>query len=170
MKYLLCVDGSKKARQAVENTLKYVNKGDELYFVSVYPPHPNPNENNEPIDNSTIAKMVIEMFSGVPDLVDPDEEKLAKNEQIIASNHKKVNALEEFHYFNNKNLASDKCKIHYLLVASNDISGSITDVAKKYGINCVVLGSTGTSLEKLLIGSVSSKVLRTSHCSVLISP
>ncbi|KAN0035962.1 hypothetical protein ACTA71_005260 [Dictyostelium dimigraforme] len=170
MKYLLCVDGSKKARQAVENTLKFVNKGDELYFVSVYPPHPNPNENNEPIDNSTIAKMVIEMFSGVPDLVDPDEEKIAINEQILISNHKKVNALEEFHYFKNKHIATDNCNIHYLLVASNDISGSITDVANKYGINCVVLGSTGTSLEKLLIGSVSSKVLSTSHCSVLISP
>ncbi|KAK5578143.1 hypothetical protein RB653_003096 [Dictyostelium firmibasis] len=114
--------------------------------------------------------MVIEMFSGVPDLVDPDEEKMTKNEQILNSNHKKVNALEEFHYFKNKGIATDKCKVHYLLVASNDISGSITDVANKYGINCVVLGSTGTSLEKLLIGSVSSKVLRTSHCSVLITP
>ncbi|EGC28803.1 hypothetical protein DICPUDRAFT_43781, partial [Dictyostelium purpureum] len=132
----------------------------------VCPPHPKTNDFSS-YDASNLTRMAIEIFTSVPDLVDSEEDI---NEEIKKSNKKKLKCLDEFNYFKSLSF-EDKCpNSHYLLITSNDIPRAINTMAKNKKVDCIVLGSTGTnSLTSALIGSVSSQVLQTANCSVLIS-
>ncbi|KYQ92827.1 hypothetical protein DLAC_05412 [Tieghemostelium lacteum] len=162
MKYLVCVDGSAEARKALSKAITMVSTEDSMYFLNVYPPLPSEN-GICPSSNCTLTKMVIEMFSGVPDLVDEDD----PIKQQKKSNKKKSLALKEFNFIKSQQI-NEKCNVHYLLVASPDISDTITKIAEHYCVDAIVMGCRGLGLQKLLIGSISSQVLQMSNCSVLI--
>ncbi|GAM20076.1 hypothetical protein SAMD00019534_032510, partial [Acytostelium subglobosum LB1] len=161
MKYLLCIDGSPSGRKAADKALSMVTPDDSLIFLSVYPPTPL---NSVEPSSTTLSRMMLEMFSGVPDLVDAKEDQI---KQIKRANKRKSIAVQELQHYKQTHV---KCQdIKYLLVASNEISDAITNVAEKYGADTVVLGSRGLgSIKRMLLGSVSSQVLQMSHCSVLI--
>ena len=57
-----------------------------------------------------------------------------------------------------------------LVTRSGDPATAILDVAHEQGVDLVVLGTRGMStVERWLVGSVSSKVLHHAHCSVLVA-
>ncbi|KAF2074350.1 hypothetical protein CYY_004326 [Polysphondylium violaceum] len=96
MKYLVCVDGSTQGRYAANKAMSMLTEDDTVYFISVYPPPPKPDEHGSPTA-STLTKMVIELFSGVPDLVDSSSDD--PNKMIRRSNKKKTEAINEFGFF-----------------------------------------------------------------------
>ncbi|EFA78545.1 hypothetical protein PPL_09197 [Heterostelium album PN500] len=163
MKYLLCIDGSASSRKAAEKVTSMISNEDAIIFLSVFPPVPESSQLCSP-SSSTLSKMVFEMFSGVPDLVDSNEDQ---QNQLKRSNKKKTEALKELHYYQKMNIPCNNIK--YLLVGSNEVSDTITKVADKFEVDCVVMGSRGMgTIKRLLLGSVSSQVLQMSNRSVFI--
>eukprot|EP01132_Coremiostelium_polycephalum_P002515 gene2515-3113_t len=168
MKFLVCVDGSLPGRNAANKVLSMVNPGDSLLFLNVYPPYPRPQHHESSSTNAnTITNIIIELISGIPEYVESED----PYKQMKLSDKKKSEALKEFsmlkNMLKNQNLGSN-CEVHYLLVASNDVSDTIIKVAEKMSVDTIVVGSRGLGLKRLLIGSVSSQVLQMSNCSVLI--
>jgi nucleotide-binding universal stress UspA family protein len=55
-----------------------------------------------------------------------------------------------------------------VLLEEGEPAESIIRVAKKHGIDMIVMGTTGKSgIDRILLGSVAEKVLRYAHCPVL---
>ena len=65
---------------------------------------------------------------------------------------------------------SDRVPPKSTLVRSGQPAEEIIDAAREIGANLVVVGSHGLgTVKRFLLGSVSNKVLRYAHCSVLIA-
>ena len=66
--------------------------------------------------------------------------------------------------------AATGLKMHQLVDAGQPF-GSIVDCADKEGVDLIVMSSNGRSgLSRMLIGSVTDKILRGSPCPVLVVP
>lgn len=67
-----------------------------------------------------------------------------------------------------ENLSRD-LRVTTVITTSSDIAGAIIDAAEERGVSLIVLGARGNSLvEGILLGSVSTAVIRRSRSSVLI--
>lgn len=67
-----------------------------------------------------------------------------------------------------KNVTS-KCKKCSSKVVVGDVIDEITDYAKKRNVNMIIMGTHGKlGIEKILLGSVADRVLKTAHCPVLV--
>jgi nucleotide-binding universal stress UspA family protein len=61
-------------------------------------------------------------------------------------------------------------KIHQVVDAGQPF-GSIVDCAEKEGVDLIIMSSHGrTGLSRMLIGSVTDKILRGAPCPVLVVP
>jgi len=68
-----------------------------------------------------------------------------------------------------RQLAATKAAIQSQLLKSEHTANAILKAAEEQGADLIVLGSTGKNTwERLLLGSVSTRVLRHAHCSVWI--
>lgn len=63
------------------------------------------------------------------------------------------------------NVPNDKVEIVVLKGSSCDV---IIDASEKYGIDLIVLDSTRQGLEKYILGSTATKVVKVAKCSVLV--
>lgn len=69
-----------------------------------------------------------------------------------------------------KELASDDLEIH-AHIGDGPPALCIVDTAKDLGVGLIVMGTHGrTGVERLIIGSVAERVVRTAQCSVMTVP
>ncbi len=140
MKVLVPVDGSKYSMEALKVAIDYSKtKGAEIYLINVVP---------------YIGGMDLEISASEREKF---KESMEKRADYIVQQACGILAVENV-------IAS--CKT---IVVSTSVPDAIIDFAEKEKIDLIVIGSRGLSLaSRFKIGSVASKVVRHSPCSVYV--
>lgn len=140
MKILVPVDGSKYSMEALKVAIDYSKtKGAEIYLINVVP---------------YIGGMDLEISASEREKF---KESMEKRADYIVQQACGILAVENV-------IAS--CKT---IVVSTSVPDAIIDFAEKEKIDLIVIGSRGLSLSsRFKIGSVASKVVRHSPCSVYV--
>lgn len=140
MKILVPVDGSKNANEALKVALDYAKlKKAEIFLISVVP-----------------------VLEGID-----FEISAAEREKLKASmDHRAESVVNQACGFLISEDVIAHCKA---IVAAYSVSEAIVDFAEKEKIDLIIIGSRGLDpTKKFKLGSVASKVVKHSNCSVYV--
>lgn len=166
--HLLCaVDGSDDSLKALDHAIDYAkNNGAELSVVSVVKKEKAATVNVIPRPNSTLTSAGDSMYQMTPAAMNPQPEKVEMNEtvhedKIQAKAEETVRAVNE-----RLDQAAVQAEVEVL---EGDAVDQIDQCAVRKEADLIVVGSRGLSgLKKMVLGSVSQKVVQNASCPVLV--
>ena len=147
---LVAIDGSASSMHAIDYAISIAMKNNSqlivLYVIDVY---------NYPYLPSSI--ILAPTFGSEKYL----EEKNEAEEQM-----NKIKEIYKQKIKNNINSTELKTEI---VEGAKSVATTIMEYAESENIDLIIVGSRGrTSFKKLLLGSISSKIIKNAHCAVLV--
>ena len=153
MKMLICTDGSKASRKAIEEGSKIANgcSVEEITLIHVY----KFITNYSSLTNGNMGSISSEDIEKFKEMQEKSKEKTEKEANKIL--------MDGLELLKEKNIKAET------VLKEGHTSETITRFAVEKGIDMIVMGSRGrTGLKKLLLGSVSNAVVQEASTNVLI--
>ena len=138
MKILVPVDGSKPSMEALKTAADYAKaKNAETYIMTVIP---------------YVSDVDLELSASERDKI--LESMRRRGEDVLEKSKNQMHSL-------------GVSKVNTILSTSTSVAQEIVNLAEKEKVSLIVIGSKGMgATARFLLGSVASKVVRHSHCSV----